>query len=82
MNETQHRRPQRPGFDVDKLVADMTLRGWNNTDLARAANVSAMTVSRFLRGEAQTAPTAKKLAEALGYSVRRYLIPAREELSA
>jgi transcriptional regulator with XRE-family HTH domain len=64
----------RPRFNVERLVQDMTLRGWNATDLARAADVSAMTVSRFLRGEAQTAPTAKKLADALGYTVRRYLV--------
>jgi len=54
------------------MVADMALRGWNNTDLATAAGVSVMTVSRFLRGEAQTPKTAERLAEALGYSIRRY----------
>ena len=75
-------RQFRPSYDVQRMVTDMALRGWNQTDLARAADVSAMTVTRFLRGEAQTAPTAKKFADALGYTVRRYLIPARQELSA
>lgn len=61
-------------YDVARLTADMALRGWNGSDLAREANISHMTVSRFMRGEAQTAKTAKKLALALGYSVRRYLM--------
>lgn len=69
-------------YDVHRLVTDMAERGWMATDLARLAGVSDRTVSRFLREERQTAPTAKKLAEALGYSIRRYLIPARQEASA
>jgi transcriptional regulator with XRE-family HTH domain len=69
-------RTPRPRFDVARLIADMTVRGWNNSDLARAADVSAMTVSRFLRGEAQTAKVAERLARALGYTVRRYLSKA------
>lgn len=44
------------------------------TDLARASAMSDMTVSRFLKGERQTAKACKKMAEALGYTVRRYLI--------
>jgi ribosome-binding protein aMBF1 (putative translation factor) len=81
VKETSDRR-RRPSFDVNKLLADMALRGWNNSDLARAADVSGMTVTRFLRGEAQTAPTAKKLAEALGFTPRRYLISERQEAAA
>ncbi len=60
-------------YDTAKLATDMANRGWLARDLARAAEVSEMTVSRFLRGERQTATTAKKLAEALGFSVRRYV---------
>jgi transcriptional regulator with XRE-family HTH domain len=62
----------RARYSAERLVADMALRGWNNTDLARAASVSSMTVTRFLRGEAQTAKTAERLARALGYTARRY----------
>lgn len=62
----------RARYLVDRMVGDMALRGWNNTDLARAACVSNMTVTRFLRGDAQTAKIADRLARALGYSVRRY----------
>ena len=64
-------------YDVAKLADDMALRGWLPTDLARSSGVSDMTVSRFLKGEHQTARTADKLAKALGYTVRRYLIRSR-----
>ncbi len=66
-------------FDVQLIVEDMAAKGWNKLDLARVAQVSDMTVIRFLRGEHQTAPTAKKLATALGRSVRRYIISDRSE---
>lgn len=62
----------RARFNAERIVTDMALRGWNNQDLARAAGVSAMTVSRFLRGDYQTARTAERLARALGYTSRRY----------
>ena len=58
------------------MRADLAAKGWLPTDLARAAGVSDMTVSRFLNGARQNPRTVKKLAEALGYSVRRYLAPA------
>ncbi len=61
-------------YDVDKLRWDMAERGWLPTDLARAAAVSDMTVSRFFSGERRTARTAAKLASALGKSTRRYLV--------
>ena len=54
------------------MVSDMVAKGWQQTDLARRADVSAMTVTRFFRTEHQTNRTAKKLADALGYSLRRY----------
>lgn len=65
-------RVHRVQYDVAKMAVDMADRGWLPTDLARAADVSDMTVSRFLRGEVQTPRTADKLARALGYSPRRY----------
>lgn len=64
-------------FDTQRLAEDMALRGWTKLDLATEAGVSDMTVIRFLRGERQTPKMAKKLALALGYSVRRYLISRR-----
>ena len=63
-----------PTYNVALIKQDMTLRGWLPIDLARAAGVSHMTVSRFLSGERQTPRTVKKFADALGRSIRRYLI--------
>jgi len=63
-----------PTFDVVLVQEDMARRGWIPIDLARRAKVSHMTIGRFLRGERQTARTAAKIAAALGFSVRRYLI--------
>jgi transcriptional regulator with XRE-family HTH domain len=62
----------RPRFNADRIAADMALKGWNNRDLARAASVSDMTITRFMRGDAQTAKTAERIARSLGYSVKRY----------
>ena len=69
--ETQRPRIR---YDVDRMLADMAEKGWLATHLAKAAAVSDMTVSRFLSGQIQTAPTAKKLARGLGRSIRRYIV--------
>jgi plasmid maintenance system antidote protein VapI len=67
----------RAHYDTAKMVRDMALKGWLPTDLARSANVSDMTVSRFLKGDTQTERVADKLARALGYSPRRYLLQVK-----
>lgn len=67
-----------PTYDVAKMQDDLSAKGWLPIDLARKAHVSHMAVSRFLSGERRTARMAKKLAEALGYTVRRYLVSSRE----
>jgi len=56
------------------MVSDMAIKGWMPTDLARTAGVSDMSVSRFLKGETQTERMAERLARALGYGPRRYLL--------
>lgn len=56
----------------------MAQRGWMPIDLARAARVNTTRVYRFLNGEVTTVRTLKLLAHALGYSPRRYLLPARK----
>jgi hypothetical protein len=63
----------RPTFDTLRMVEDLAAKGWRPADLARRANVPRMRVTRFLRGDYQTAPTAAQLARALGYPVARYL---------
>jgi transcriptional regulator with XRE-family HTH domain len=69
-------------YDVARIREDMAIRGWLPTELARRSGLSDQTISRFLRGDGQTAPTAKRIAKALGFGVRRYLISARQEASA
>jgi len=61
-------------YNAQLMAEDMAARGWTKDELAKRAGVADMTVIRFLRGESQTAPTAKKLARALRRNVRRYLI--------
>lgn len=61
-------------FNAQLIAEDMAVKGWTKLDLANAAGVADMTVIRFLRGERQTPQVAKKLAKALGRSIRRYLI--------
>lgn len=78
MSPTRKTAAERIRFDGQRMAEDMALRGWNPKHLSRIAEVADVTVYRFLRGERQTPPTAKKLADALGYSVRRYLISSRE----
>jgi lambda repressor-like predicted transcriptional regulator len=63
-------------YNVRTILEDMAARGWMNRDLAREAGLGTATISRFLNGEAQTAKAAKKIATALGRSVRRYLVTA------
>lgn len=60
-------------YDTQLLAEDMAEKGWLQTDLAAKAGVDDMTVMRFLKGQRQTARTAKKLAKALGKPLRRYL---------
>jgi transcriptional regulator with XRE-family HTH domain len=59
-------------YDVAKMKRDMDDLGWLPTDLARAAGLSNMTVSRFLNRIRQNPRTARKLAEALGRELSHY----------
>ena len=59
-------------WNVERITADMALRRWNTATLARRAGISHKTVDRFLRGDVQTPKTAGLIADALGFSVRRY----------
>lgn len=83
-NRAQHARAvARPiEFDAQLMAEDMALKGWHKLELAKRAGVADMTVIRFLRGQSQTAATAKKLARALGRNVRRYMIsPSTEQVA-
>jgi transcriptional regulator with XRE-family HTH domain len=63
-------------FNGQLMAEDCALKGWTKSELAERAEVSDMTVIRFLRGQNQTGKTAKALAEALGQSPERYLVSA------
>jgi transcriptional regulator with XRE-family HTH domain len=68
-------------YDVQKMRDDLGARGWLPRDLARAAGVSDMTVSRFLNGSRANPRTVDKLARALGFTARRYLLRAAEKVA-
>lgn len=61
-------------YNVALVLDDMAEKGWLPTDLARMTELSDMTIGRFIKAEVQTPRTAKKIAEALGRTVRRYYI--------
>lgn len=69
-------------FNHELMAEDVALKGWLPIDLAREAGVADMTAYRALNGTRLTPPTAAKLAKALGYSVRRYLISSRKGVAA
>jgi transcriptional regulator with XRE-family HTH domain len=60
-------------WNVALLEADRLAKGWNHSDLAAEAGVSVSSVTRFVGGEVQTPGMAKKLADALGQPLRRYV---------
>ena len=64
----------RARYDTQKMVEDMALRGLNLTALADVAGLSVKTVAAFIAGKTQTAKCGQRIALALGYSTRRYLI--------
>jgi DNA-binding phage protein len=61
-------------FDVDKMRGDIAAKGWLPTDLARVAGFHDETIARHLRGDRSNPRTVKRMAEALGFGIKRYLI--------
>jgi ribosome-binding protein aMBF1 (putative translation factor) len=73
MRKPPYRSPTR--FDVALMQDDMDELGWIPADLARKASTSHVNVHRFFHGRgARTARMAKKLADALGQPLRRYIV--------
>lgn len=60
-------------WNIDRMDRDRLGRGWTKRRLAAIAGVSEATVTRWFQGEVQTPGTAKKLADALGHPVSRYV---------
>lgn len=71
-------------FNGALMADDMAANGWNAREFATRVKprVAVSTITRFLNGEHQTPPMAKRLAKALGYDVRRYLNPSSERQAA
>lgn len=65
-------------FDTERMLYDLAAKGFTMTDLARRARVSNTGVTLFLQGKTRSAKMAKKLATALGYSVRRYIVSRQQ----
>lgn len=61
-------------YDGQKVAFDMAAKTWEIADLAAATQLSTRTIYRFISNEVQTRKTAKAIAKALGYSVRRYML--------
>lgn len=78
----QQRRVKVVTFDTARLEQDMADRGWMATDLARRAKAGEASVSRFLRGQQQTARMLARLAKALGFSPRRYITRVSKDAAA
>ena len=63
--------------NVPRLRREITLRGWRPTDLARAAGLSAGTMTAVMKGGPVSPPTLRKIAAALR---RHPILPGLEEL--
>lgn len=69
-------------FNTQLMAEDAAALGLSKVDWAKRARVSDMTVIRFLRGDSQTNPTAKKLARALRKPVERYVVRSNAQAVA
>ena len=69
-------RPTAARYNVALIEKDMTGRGWQPVDLAAKCRprTAPSSVTRFLKGEVQTARMAKRLAKALGKPLDRYVL--------
>jgi transcriptional regulator with XRE-family HTH domain len=65
--------------DVPRLRLEIALRGWRPTDLARAARLSAGTITTVMRGRPVSPATLRKIATALR---QHHPIPGLDELLA
>lgn len=69
-------------FNTGLMRVDAVEQGLTATALAKKARVSKMRVSRFLNGDSKSPVTAKRLAQALGFEVRRYLVTDEEAVAS
>jgi transcriptional regulator with XRE-family HTH domain len=67
----------KPRYNAALIAQDLAERGWHGEELARRAGLSGSTVHRFLTGQMQTGKAAAKIADALGYPLKRYVLPVK-----
>lgn len=82
MKRSDRHNDYRIRYNVALIRRDMAERGWLATDLADATGLTDQTISVFLKDEIQTPRTAKRIAQALRRSVRRYMISSASEAVA
>jgi len=63
-------------FDGEKAYRDMVAKTLDIPTVAKSARLSERTVYRFFTNDVQTARTAAAIADALGHSIRRYMVDA------
>lgn len=68
-------------YNVSKLERRRLEKGWTQTQLAKEASLSRVTVCQILNGRKGSPETIKKLAAALGVELAS-LVVATEEVSA
>lgn len=61
-------------FDGQRATEDMAAQGLDARDVARLSGLSLRTIYRFMAGDVRKVATARRFAQALGYSTRRYLV--------
>lgn len=61
-------------YNVQLIAEDMASRGLQPVDVARQAELSPATISRFFDGRHQTARTAARIAKILKRPIARYIV--------
>jgi hypothetical protein len=69
-------------YNTQRMLEDMAERGLMPIDMASLTGMGLSTVTGFLKGERQTAKSAKKIAAAMGYSPKRYVIRTEDKVVA
>ncbi len=69
-------------YDLKQIKRATLERGWTPYRLATEAGVSTATTARLFRGIRLTATTVKKLADALGISLKDLIVVSSDEESA
>ena len=64
-------------FNTELMVLDIASRGWTSRVAAQKAGISYRVLRYYLSGTYQSVTTTRKLAEAMRYSPKRYVIGAQ-----